>query len=115
VALAAQKCGALRFKYSMGLPCGLVPLANHKIVTEIQAFAILAGVNATHVASGGFAGSEGAVVLTLEGNEADIERAFSIVKAIKGEPPVAPPSKGTPSAAGFNYDPDALRKSLERK
>ncbi len=37
------------------------------VVTEIQALGILAGVKARHIAGGGIAGSEGAVVLLLEG------------------------------------------------
>jgi hypothetical protein len=114
VALACQKCGVLRFKYSTGLPCALIPLVNGKVVTEIQAFEVLAGVTATHVASGGIGGSEGTVVLTLEGNVAAIERALEFVKAVKGEPPVAAPEKSTPPAANFNYDPIALRKSMNR-
>ncbi len=40
-----------------------------KVVTEIQALALLAGVRTTHVGSGGVAGSEGAVVLSIEGEE----------------------------------------------
>ncbi len=84
------------------------------MITEIQAFEVLADVSATHVASGGIGGSEGTVVLVLEGNEADIDRAFELVKEIKGEPPVASPQKTTPSAASLNYDPTALRGSLIR-
>ena len=111
VAQASQKCGVFRFKYSTGLPCALIRLINAKVVTEIQAFKILTGVSATHVASGGIGGSEGTVVLTLEGNEANIEQAFELVKAIKGEPPVAAPPKTNPPAASVNYDPTALRNS----
>ena len=114
VALASQKCGIMRFKYSVGLPCGFFPISNAEVVTEIQAFAVLAGVNATHVASGGIGGSEGTVILTLEGSDADIEHAFELVKVIKGEPPVSAPEKNTPSAASFNYDPISLLKSLNR-
>ncbi len=114
VAEASQKCGVLRFKYSTGLPCALVPLVNAKVVTEIQAFEVLTGVSATHVASGGIGGSEGTVVLSLEGNGTDIERAFGLVKTIKGEPPVYPPAKTTPPAVSVNYDSAALRNSLNR-
>lgn len=112
--MASKKCGLTRFKYTTGLPCGLIPLVNAKVVTEIQAFAILFGVNAIHVASGGIGGSEGTVVLTLEGEETKIERAFELVKTIKGEPPVSPPQNVTPPAINFNYNPLALRNSLSR-
>jgi len=114
VPLASQKCGVKKFKYSTGLPCALIPLANGKIFTEIQAFSVLANVAATHVASGGVGGSEGTLVLTLEGGVPDIEKAMDIVKSVKGEQPVAGPEKSTPPAAGFNYDPVALSKSMVR-
>jgi len=114
VDLASLKCGVFRFKYSTGLPCALIPLVNAKVVTEVQAFAVLAGVSATHVASGGIGGSEGTVVLVLEGNENNIQRAIELVSKIKGEPSVSPPEKSTPPSAGVGYDPVALRNSLGR-
>ncbi|MBI4288869.1 MAG: hypothetical protein HY671_10625 [Chloroflexi bacterium] len=105
---AAQQCGSLRFKYSMGLPSGLFPLVNALVVTEVQALEILAGVSAAHVASGGIGGSEGSVVLSVTGDEERLEKAFELVKSVKGEPPLTAPPKVTPSAAGYNYDPMAL-------
>jgi hypothetical protein len=112
VSTASRNCGALNFKYSTGLPCTLVPIINAEVVTEIQAFEILAGVNATHVASGGIGGSEGTVVLSLEGSDSSIEQAFALVKTVKGEPPVKRPSVTTPPAASMNYDPVALRDAI---
>ncbi|MFQ6057747.1 MAG: hypothetical protein ACE5MB_02550 [Anaerolineae bacterium] len=85
---AARKCGQLRQKYHLGSPVGLMPLVNARVITEVQALDILAGVQATHVASGGINGSEGAVVLVAEGSEEDVARAFRLVERIKGEPPV---------------------------
>ena len=114
VAQASPKCGIYNFKYSTGLPCALVPLINAEVVTEVQAFEVLTGSRATHVASGGIGGSEGAVVLTLEGDEDTIDRAFELVKAIKGEPPVPGPEQTTPVAAGTNYNPAAQLDALNR-
>lgn len=114
VAEASRRCGVFRFKYSTGLPCALVPLVNAEVVTEVQALAILARVRATHVASGGIGGSEGAVVLALEGSDESVERAFGIVKSVKGEPPVPAPAEVIPSAASLGYDPKALHKLLAR-
>ncbi|MFH1086962.1 MAG: hypothetical protein V1737_00070 [Chloroflexota bacterium] len=107
---ASQKCGVFRFKYSTGLPCGLIPTVNGKVVTEVQALAVLAGVSATHVASGGIGGSEGTVVLVAEGNEENVEKAFRLVASIKGEPPVSRPETTTPPAASMKYDADAQWK-----
>lgn len=112
VPAASRNCGALNFKYSTGLPCTLVPIINAEVVSEIQAFEVLTGVNATHVASGGIGGSEGTVVLSLEGSDSNIERAFELVKTVKGEPPVKGPSVTTPPGASMNYDPVALRKAI---
>ncbi len=97
----------------MGLPARLTPVVLGKVVTEIQALGLLAGVEATHVASGGVGGSEGAVVLSIEGEEGRVERAFELVKAIKGEPPVAvPDTRFVRSAAEYGYDPMAQLATL---
>ena len=114
VTQASQKCGVFHFKYSTGLACALIPMINAKVVTEIQAFEVLTGIIATHVASGGIGGSEGTIVLALEGNEENIEQAFELVTTIKGEPPVPCPEKTTPSAASMNYNPTALLNTLSR-
>lgn len=61
------------------------------VVTEIQTLKVLWGVSATHVATGGLGGSEGSVVLTIEGMEENVDRAFVLVKALKGEPALSLP------------------------
>jgi len=105
VAQAARATGIFRFKYSTGLPVGLVPIPNALVVTEVQAFQVLTGVQVVPVAAGGIAGSEGTVVLSLEGEAAQIEQALSLVKAVKGEPPVSrPAARANAAAADFNYD-----------
>ena len=83
---ASAKCGQGRFKYAMGHKVGMMPLVNAKVITEIQAVDILfgrSGVMATHVASGGVAGSEGAVVLVLEGQDKGVKKAFDFICRIK--------------------------------
>ncbi len=89
---ASFKCGVRLFKYVMGTQVGLVPVVNSLVVTEIQALAVLTGVSATHVASGGVGGSEGCVILALEGSDATVVRAFELVKSIKGEPSIPAPN-----------------------
>ncbi|MBI4301243.1 MAG: hypothetical protein HY664_01385 [Chloroflexi bacterium] len=89
---AASKVGIRRVKYSMGMKVGLMPLVTAKVITETQALKVLTGVTATHVASGGIGGSEGSVVLVLEGAEEAVERAYRLVEAIKGEAAVPKPS-----------------------
>jgi hypothetical protein len=85
---ASRKCGIERLKYSTGLKVGLWPIVNGVVVTEIQAFQVLCGVKATHVASGGIGGGEGSVVMVLEGKDEAVAQAFRFVESIKGEPPI---------------------------
>jgi hypothetical protein len=63
---------------TMGSSAGLMPVVTAKAVTEIQSLEILTGVTAVHIASGGVAGSEGAVVLALEGDKATVTEAFEL-------------------------------------
>lgn len=86
---AAEGCGINRWKYCMGTRVGFVPLTNALVITEVEALEVLTGVVATHTASGGIGGSEGAVVLALEGSDEEVSQAFELVKSLKGEAPVA--------------------------
>ncbi|MDI6753536.1 MAG: hypothetical protein QME78_03985 [Thermodesulfobacteriota bacterium] len=102
---ASWHSGLYHYKYSMGLPGKIVPLTSSKVVTEIQAFALLAGVRAYHITSGGVGGSEGAVVLSLEGEEEKVKKAFDLAKSVKGEPAVTMPDKyKVSSPADYKYD-----------
>jgi hypothetical protein len=110
---AAKHSGVYYFKYSMGMPARLTPVMLGQVLTEIQALAVLAGVKATHMGSGGVGGSEGAVVLSIEGEEPAVTTAFELVKSIKGEPLVTVPDTLTvKSAADFDYDPRAQLATL---
>jgi hypothetical protein len=104
---AAKHTGIYHFKYSTGLPIKLVPVPLGEVITEIQAFAILAGVKAYHIGSGGVGGSEGSVHLSLEGDEERVKKAFELAKSIKGEPQVSLPDTFFISSAA-DYDYDAL-------
>ncbi|MBM3157052.1 MAG: hypothetical protein FJ004_07175, partial [Chloroflexi bacterium] len=88
---AAPHFSLSRFKYCTGISVGYMPLVNARVLTEIQALKVLCGVSATHIASGGVGGSEGSVVLTIEGKEEDVDRAFALIKALKGEPTLSLP------------------------
>ncbi len=93
---ASQKCGRSRLSYATGYAVGYMPLVSALVVTEVQALGILAGVKATHVASGGVAGSEGSVVLAVEGAQKAVQHAISIVESVKGEAAV-PHAPTTPA------------------
>jgi hypothetical protein len=89
VADACEHSGVYYYKWSLGMPSKLTPVVQGKIVTEIQALGVLAGVKAYHICSGGVGGSEGAVTLSIEGDEAHVKKAMDVVLSIKGEPPVS--------------------------
>jgi hypothetical protein len=111
----ARYTGVYHFKYSMGLPIKLVPVPLGLVITEIEAFAILAGVRAYHIGSGGVGGSEGSVHLVLEGDEESVEKGFEVAKSVKGEPPVTLSKKFfISSAADYNYDASAQREMLKK-
>ena len=90
VEAAVPKCGQRTFDYCQGLKVGLMPLSGAKVITEIQALKILAGVESTHVASGGCSGSEGTVTLVAEGETSAMAKAIEVVESLKGEPPLQP-------------------------
>ena len=82
---AARVTGNFLWDYTMGSSVGLMPVVIAKAVTEIQALEILTGVTAVHVASGGVVGSEGAVILALEGDRETVKNAFELVEKLKAE------------------------------
>ena len=73
----------------MGLTVNVMPTMG-KVVTEIEAFKILAGVEAVNIGAGGVSGAEGARVFLLKGDEEAVKNAFNLVKSVKGEPPYKP-------------------------
>jgi hypothetical protein len=91
---AVAAAGAKTLDYCLGADFGIFKIPNAVVVTEIEALRILAGVMATHVASGGIGEGAGAVGLIIEGAEENVKRAMEIVESIKGEPTL-PGFKGT--------------------
>ncbi|KUK27357.1 MAG: Uncharacterized protein XD60_0363 [Acetothermia bacterium 64_32] len=84
----ARELGAQRVR-ATGLSVGLYPLVG-TVVTETEATALLYGVEATHIASGGVGAGEGAVVLLLSGEEEKVDRAFQELAALaREEPPLS--------------------------
>ena len=86
--------GAKTFDYTIGADFGMFCIPNAVVITEIEALKILADVETAHVASGGIGESAGSVVLVVQGEEANVKKAISILESIKGEPPL-PGFKGT--------------------
>lgn len=113
VMTASQNTGVYHFDYTTGLPAKIVPLPDAKAITEIEAMAILFGVRAFHVGSGGVAGSEGSVHLTLQGDQEKVEAAFEMVTSLKDEPPVGmPDGYKIDDPANYEYDAQAQLDTL---
>ncbi len=91
VTQAASGWGQLTLSYAMGMNCWLTPVTTGMVITEIQALGLLAGVRARLVAGGGVGGSEGAVVLLMEGYQEQLDKAVEIVQSVKGEARVEVP------------------------
>lgn len=85
---SARCTGAKTLDYTMGADYGMYCLVKANVVTEIRALKLLFDVDATHVASGGIGGSEGAVSLVVLGEETKVKAAIGLLESIKGEKPV---------------------------
>lgn len=83
----AREVGIGRVDDSTGFPVGLCPLVG-TVMTEAEAIAVLYGVRAEHLASGGVGPGTGAVTLLLVGEEADVLRAFAELSTLAQREPV---------------------------
>ena len=83
----ASMAGAKRLdsKWTYGLTVGIMPLPG-RVVTEIEALEILAGVQALPLSTGAFGTGEGAVSILIRGDDSRVEKAWELIRAIKGEP-----------------------------
>lgn len=84
----AHTKGIGEYSFTFGHGCGYISVSNGIIIHEITALELLTGARAVHVASGGVGGSEGAVTLVVEGTQEQENNTVTLLKAIKGEPPV---------------------------
>ena len=82
---ATLRMGANVIDKAMGWPCGIIVIQG-QVITEMEAFNMLFGVEAIPVASGGIDGGEGSKVFLLEGPTENAEAAYEYVDSIKGEP-----------------------------
>lgn len=87
---AARMGGILAFERTIGVPVGMVCVADGIPYTELDALEELFGVEAVHFASGGYGGAEGCVTIAIEGDDVDVNDCVDFIEEkIKGEPPLA--------------------------
>jgi len=80
---AVAACGRSKVDRAIGMGVGLIPLYG-RVVSEVEACSILAGVKATVIARGGIAGAEGATTLVAEGSLEQVRVLEEAVRAVKG-------------------------------
>jgi hypothetical protein len=73
---------------ALGDKVGLMPMLGATVITEITALETLYKVKAKCIASGGVDGSEGAVILVIDGEEDEVSKALDGIVSLKGEPQV---------------------------
>ncbi|MEA5085266.1 MAG: hypothetical protein VB018_14125 [Lachnospiraceae bacterium] len=73
---------------AIGDKVGLMPILGATVVTEITALETLYNVKAKCIASGGVDGSEGSVVIVIDGDEKEVKIALEDIVSLKGEPQV---------------------------
>ncbi|NLB88418.1 MAG: hypothetical protein GX790_04210 [Syntrophomonadaceae bacterium] len=79
---AEKNMGIYKTPIRIGMQIGFMTVTNATVMTEIESLNLLFGVDAVHVASGGVAGMEGAVLLAAECNsESQAEELLSLVKS----------------------------------
>ena len=85
IRVAAAAAGARRTDRAMGVPVSIMRVPG-TVVTEVDAFQMLSGAQATPLAAGGLNEAGGAVVLALRGEKDQIEKALDLVNGVKGTP-----------------------------
>ncbi len=71
-------------EYAMGMVVGMIPVRGGTVISEPEAFRILAGCRAIPVAGGGIGGAEGSITLVLEGTEDAVRTAVGYAEQSKG-------------------------------
>jgi len=92
---AARMMGIFRVDFSLGQRCGLavLPAGLGRIYTELDALKTLFEVESTVVAAGGISGSEGSVMLAVEGNDEAVKNALVLARSLLKEKPVSIPKQ----------------------
>jgi len=88
IADLALEMGSQKIDLAAGFRCGIYPLTGH-VITEVDALEWIFSVRAIHVASGGIGPGRGSVSLLLDGEEANVRKAFDAIGALeRDEEPV---------------------------
>jgi hypothetical protein len=84
IAETARHMGTRLVDYTSGMPVGLLPVAGRRFC-EIEALETLAGVKVFHAASGGTAGGEGSVLLTIRGTAQSVDKVITLYRELRAD------------------------------
>jgi len=79
------RIGKNRVDTALDVKCGMM-VVQGAVITEMEAFKELFGVDVLPIGGGGIDGAEGCKVFLLDGPEDAIESTLKLIKKIKGEP-----------------------------
>lgn len=82
---AMFECGRRKIDTSMGMSVGLIPVPGY-LVSELEAFAILAPVKACIIGRGGIKGAEGATTFVVKGEEEEVKKIIYTVSTLSDIP-----------------------------
>ena len=103
----------IRVDRTHGIVCGMIPLPG-TVITEIDAIRLLSGAESLPIAVNGIGSGKGSVTLLVEGGETEVDKAWEIVNAIKGEPHLSElPSRC--DACYIKNDPEHKSRCLGRE
>ncbi len=103
IAEASNIAGIYEMDHSDGVPVGIMPVSG-EVITEIEAFYILAGAKAVNIGAGGVGGGVGSRTFVLEAAGDNISRALGLLREIRGEKSITP-VRGDCAACAYPHCP----------
>jgi hypothetical protein len=82
---AVNRMGIMKIDTALDVKCGIMVIGGY-IITEMEAFKELFGVDVVPIGGGGIDGAEGAKIFLLDGEDEAVKEAVEMVKVIRGEP-----------------------------
>jgi hypothetical protein len=82
---AVNRLGINKVDVAFDTKCGMMVI-NGYIITEMESFKELFGIDIVPIGGGGIDGAEGCKLFLLDGEDEPIKEALKLVKEIKGEP-----------------------------
>jgi len=79
-----NRLGIKKVDLALDVKCGMMVISGY-IITEMEAFKELYGVDVVPIGGGGIDGAEGSKIFLLDGEDEAVKEAVEMVKAIRGE------------------------------